>query len=68
MTTKPPSQSEDFAQQAEQASPSLIWELAEFLLQNKAWWITPIVAALLLVGLLVVLGGTSAGPLLYTLF
>ncbi|HET6323131.1 MAG TPA: DUF5989 family protein [Planctomycetaceae bacterium] len=59
---------EDFAHQAEQSSPSLVWELADFLLHNKAWWITPIVAVLLLVALLVVVGATGAGPFVYTLF
>jgi hypothetical protein len=67
MTTTLPPKTEDFARQAEQSSPSLLWELADFLLHNKAWWITPIVAVLLLVGALVVLGGTGAMPF-HTIF
>ncbi len=60
--------SEDFARQAEQSSPSLLRELADYLLHNKAWWITPIVVVLLLVGLLIVLSGVGAGPFIYPLF
>ena len=60
--------SEDFSRQAQQSSPSLLRELADFLLHNKAWWITPIVVVLLLVGLLIFLAGTGAAPFIYPLF
>jgi len=60
--------SEDFSRQAEQTSPSLLRELLDFLLHNKAWWITPIVVVLLLVGLLIFLAGTGAAPFIYPLF
>jgi hypothetical protein len=60
--------SEDFSRQAEQTSPSLLRELVDFLLHNKAWWITPIVVVLLLVGLLILLAGTGAAPFIYPLF
>jgi hypothetical protein len=58
----------DFAQQAEQARPSLVTEFWLYLIQNKKWWLTPIILVLLLLGLLVVLGSTSAAPFIYTLF
>jgi hypothetical protein len=64
----PSSQAESFARQAEEAPPGLLRELVDFLLQNKLWWITPIVVVLLLVGLLIVLAGTGAAPFLYPLF
>jgi len=60
--------SEDFSRQSEQTSPSLLRELVDFLLHNKAWWITPIVVVLLLVGLLIFLAGTGAAPFIYPLF
>jgi hypothetical protein len=60
--------SEDFARQAEQSSPTLLRELFDFLLHNKAWWITPIVVVLLLVGLLIFLAGTGAAPFIYPLW
>jgi hypothetical protein len=57
-----------FARQAEEASPGLLRELADFLVYNKAWWLTPIVIVLLLVGLLIVLGSTGLAPFIYPLF
>jgi Family of unknown function (DUF5989) len=68
MTATPISKSEDFARQAQQAPPTLIGELAEFLLHNKVWWITPVVAVLLLVSAFIILTGTGLAPLLYTIF
>jgi Family of unknown function (DUF5989) len=42
--------------------------LLDFLVYNKAWWLTPIVIVLLLVGLLIVLGSTGIAPFIYPLF
>jgi len=58
----------DFASQAGEARPSLASELIDFLRHNKKWWLTPIVIALLLLGILVILGATGAAPFIYTLF
>lgn len=58
----------DFARQAEQQNVGLLREFADFLLNNKKWWLTPIVLVLLLVGALIVLSGTVAAPFIYTLF
>ena len=46
----------------------VVSELFEFLRQNKKLWLIPIIVVLLLVGLLIALGGTSAAPFIYTLF
>ena len=59
---------EDFARQAEQASDGVVQEFVQFLRFNKKWWLTPIVVALFLVGLLVALSSTAAAPFIYTLF
>jgi hypothetical protein len=59
---------EDFLQEAEQPQPGLVREFFDFLLNNKKWWLTPIILVLFLVGLLIVLGGTAAAPFIYTLF
>ncbi|MBT5908327.1 MAG: hypothetical protein HOH25_00900 [Opitutae bacterium] len=40
----------------------------EMLMHNKKWWITPIVLVLILFGLLIILGGSSYAPFIYTLF
>ncbi|MES2792211.1 MAG: DUF5989 family protein [Planctomycetota bacterium] len=63
--TPPP---DDFSKQAGEAQPSLVAEFVDFLVNNKAWWLTPIIIVLLLVGLLVILGGSAAAPFIYTLF
>jgi len=67
-TPEKQSEPNDFARQAEESSPGLLRELLDFLLYNKAWWITPIVVVLLLVGLLIVLSSTGAAPFIYPLF
>ena len=46
----------------------LLKEFGEFAWHNKAWWIVPIVIALLLVGMLIVAGQTVAPAFIYTIF
>ncbi|HXV77397.1 MAG TPA: DUF5989 family protein [Candidatus Polarisedimenticolaceae bacterium] len=58
----------EFAREAESSQPGILREFGEFLLHNKKWWLAPIVIILLLFGLLIVFGGTSAAPFIYTLF
>ena len=44
-------------------------ELFQFLWQRKLWWLIPMVAILLVFGILIVLGSASGvGPFFYTLF
>ena len=47
---------------------SLLTDITSFLLQNKKWWIGPIVVVLVLMGVLIALGGTAAAPFIYTIF
>ncbi len=69
MTDHPPDKTgNDFAQQADEAQRGVVGEFIEFLATNKRWWLTPIIAALLFLGLIIILGGTAAGPFIYTLF
>lgn len=56
------------AEHAERKPRPLVRELAGFLWDTKAWWLAPIVFALLLVAGLIFLGGTAAAPFIYTLF
>ncbi len=58
----------DFAAQADAAPRGFIGEFVDFLLNNKKWWLTPIILVLLLLGLFIILGGSAAGPFIYTLF
>ena len=74
MTTQQTNQHEpqsdgDFAQQAQERPPGLIAEFWEFLIHNKKWWLIPIVLVLLLIGVLILLSGSSAvAPFIYPLF
>jgi hypothetical protein len=61
-------QARDFQDQANQKPPGLVAEFLQFLVHEKKWWLIPIALVLLLMGLLVVLGGTGAAPFIYTLF
>lgn len=58
----------DFATEAQSRSTSSFGELVDFLRHSKKWWLTPIIIALLLFGLLIVLSGSIAAPFIYTLF
>jgi len=44
-------------------------EFFEFLMENKKWWLIPIVFMLLLLGFLIVMTqGSALAPFIYTLF
>jgi len=59
---------DEFLARASGKQTGLVSELVGFLRANKKWWLAPIILAILLLGLLVVLGGTAAAPFIYTLF
>jgi len=63
-----PVKTDDFAQQAAEEQPGFFMEFLDFLIHNKAWWLTPIILVLLLVGVLIFLGGSVAAPFIYPLF
>jgi hypothetical protein len=58
----------EFEQAGDLQQLSLIQEFGVFLLENKKWWLLPILLAIGLMALLVVLGSTGAAPFIYTLF
>lgn len=60
--------SQIFENEAESEQPSVLREFVDLLRDNKKWWLAPILLVLLLVGLLIILGGTGAAPFIYTLF
>ena len=48
---------------------SLLAEIFDFLKERKAWWLTPIIIAILLGGVLITLGQSSfLSPFIYALF
>lgn len=66
--TNAPQPDDDFRRLADKPAAGILRELRDFLRENRAWWLTPIVAVLLLISALVILGATGAAPLIYTLF
>ena len=61
-------QARDFARLATQDQSSFLLELWLFLRENKKWWLTPMIAILLVLGALVILGSSPVAPFIYTLF
>ena len=47
---------------------SLVQEFWLFIVENKAWWLVPILFVLLLVGLLAVFSSTAPVPFIYTFY
>ena len=58
----------EFEDAGQEKQLSLVREFQLFIIENKKWWMIPILVVLGLVGLLVVLGSTGAAPFIYTLF
>jgi hypothetical protein len=57
-----------FEKAATQGNQGLIVEYMRFLARNKKYWLIPVIAVLLLIGLLVMLGGSVAGAFIYPIF
>ncbi len=43
-------------------------EFWSFLMHNKKFWLLPMVLVFLILGALIIMGGSSAAPFVYTLF
>ncbi|WP_369332941.1 DUF5989 family protein [Niastella populi] len=39
-----------------------------YLKERKKWWLAPLIIIFILIGVLLILGGTSLAPFIYTLF
>jgi hypothetical protein len=63
---RPPSEFETVS--ARDVRGSFLRELWKFVKHNKKWWLLPTLAVILLLGLLVLLSGTSLAPFIYSLF
>ncbi len=59
---------DEFLEEAAEGRTGLISDFLDFLKHQKKWWLLPIVIVMLLVGVLVILGGTGVAPFIYTLF
>ena len=58
----------DFESQATEDSPGLLREFIDFLRENRKWWLAPIILTLLLLGLLLIAGGSAISPFIYPFF
>lgn len=61
-------QDTEFAQLAEAEQIGFFAEFWEFLKYNKKWWMTPLILAILVLGVLVAVSATGAAPFIYALF
>ncbi len=60
---------DDFKEIAsKEPSRFFVLELWHFLHQTKKWWLFPVLMTLLLLGMLMWMSSTAAGPFIYTLF
>ena len=64
-SNEPPTSLEELADGAQE---SLLQEFKLFIVENKAWWMIPIVTVMVLVGILVALTATGATPFIYSIF
>ncbi|MBT7649714.1 MAG: hypothetical protein HN553_01900 [Opitutae bacterium] len=53
---------------SQQKQSGVLKEIYLMLKYNKKWWLTPIILVLLLFGALIIVGGSSYAPFIYTLF
>ena len=59
---------EDFARRAGESQPGLFREFWDYVRYYKKWWLLPILAVLLVVGCLLLFGGTAVAPFIYPFF
>lgn len=63
-----PTPNDDFARQAVESSPGIVREFGQFLVENKKWWLIPILVAVGLITVLVAASSSPLAPLIYPLF
>lgn len=60
-------QPDEFLQAATEKDRGIIGEFIQFMAENKAWWMAPILIVFGLLGVLLVLGATGVAPFIYAL-
>ncbi|MCA8996759.1 MAG: hypothetical protein KDA80_07235 [Planctomycetaceae bacterium] len=58
----------DFEQAAMEPAPGIVREFWQFLRENKAWWLLPLLISLAILGIAVWVGMSPLAPLIYPLF
>jgi hypothetical protein len=62
-----PATNDEFLQAASGEERGLVAEFTAFMVENKAWWLAPILIVFGLLGVLLVLGATGVAPFIYAL-
>jgi hypothetical protein len=57
----------EFENEAQKQNSSFVGEMVHFLLNNKKWWLLPILLCLAVLALLAFLMGTGIAPFIYTI-
>ncbi|MBL8849537.1 MAG: hypothetical protein JNG89_07630 [Planctomycetaceae bacterium] len=60
-----PNDARELSDLVDSPQPGLTAEFWQFLKTNKKWWLLPLLLALLALGALAVLGGTTLSPFIY---
>ena len=58
----------EFQRLGRRRSAGVLREYFDYVRLRKKWWLVPVIVLLLLVGLVLVLGSSAVGPLIYALF
>ena len=66
--TQDPRSKEAFQRAGRARRQNIVQEFLGFIKHYKKWWLIPVLLVFLLLGFLVVVGGTGAAPFIYTLF
>ncbi|MBB3209507.1 hypothetical protein FHS27_005347 [Rhodopirellula rubra] len=61
-------QKSEFEREAARDETGIVREFVQFLVENKKWWLAPLIGSLLLLGLISLLAAGGAAPFIYTLF
>lgn len=65
---EPPPPADRLAAAANRPPPGLVREFLAFVIENKKWWLIPILCSLLAVAVLILLAGSPLAPFIYPLF
>lgn len=66
MATKGKESFEEKARSSKSGGP--LRESWHLMARTRKWWLAPVILSLFMVGALLVMGSTAAGPLIYALF
>ena len=59
---------ESFRDSAKSPQPGILAELTQFMIHSKRWWLVPLMAVLLIMGLMILVTNTAIIPGIYMLF